>query len=703
MSNTAQERAQPLRDAILVLGMHRSGTSLFTRVVSLMGADLPSQLLPANSFNEMGYWESEELNRIHDELLASVSQAWDQLLKFPESWHKTEAAEPFRERLLEALRRDFQGSSLFVIKDPRISVVAPLWLDILALFDARPRCVICVRNPMEVVSSLAQRNQFSPQKSMLLWLRYMLEAERHTRHLPRCFVSYDDVLKDWRGVVERITRSTGVHWPRAIEDAAPDIEGIVLEEKRHHRAVDGALEGDSSISVWIKKVYAAFLAASRDSESGLASICEQVRVAFEEADLLYAPLVAEHHRATWEAWHLRKANEAAKLTGKQHEENIERLSSHLEQSQAAREQSTVLVKQLERSLAEQKTDNARLLEDLVAQRSKLSHLHSQLAASEKALELAEARLESLERSAVPGGVSSGLAAGAQSSGVTPAFHTDPSTAPSPAAAIGVRGSLHTFVSRMQRRRRQLQTRIIPSSLAGIAARIDAIERSGLFDKEFYAKQLNGTAPADLIRHYLTTGARDDLNPHWLFNTRYYREANPSENMQQINPLIHFLVLGNREKRNPHPMFDMRYYLHVNPDVASSGVNPVKHFLAGGWKERRNPNRLFDIDYYLRIYTDVAAAGLSPAMHYIFWGQYEGRDPGPLFSTSYYRQLTPECGDLKIDPLSHYLWRGISQGRTPLSPEKLAAPLAFERPIFLRGTGVRSDRDTRRAALAAVAM
>ena len=47
------------RRAVIVLGMHRSGTSALTRVISLLGADLPSSLMPANLSNEAGFFEFE--------------------------------------------------------------------------------------------------------------------------------------------------------------------------------------------------------------------------------------------------------------------------------------------------------------------------------------------------------------------------------------------------------------------------------------------------------------------------------------------------------------------------------------------------------------------------------------------------------------------------------------------------------------------
>ena len=58
--------------AILILGMHRSGTSALTRVLNLLGAALANRLVRAASDNEPGFWESLDLNEIHEEALAAL-------------------------------------------------------------------------------------------------------------------------------------------------------------------------------------------------------------------------------------------------------------------------------------------------------------------------------------------------------------------------------------------------------------------------------------------------------------------------------------------------------------------------------------------------------------------------------------------------------------------------------------------------------
>jgi len=81
------------RQALVILGMHRSGTSALTRVLSLLGADLPSRLLEPRPDAVRGYWESADLVDIHDRLLKATGLAWDGVLPIPDSWWHSDAVQ----------------------------------------------------------------------------------------------------------------------------------------------------------------------------------------------------------------------------------------------------------------------------------------------------------------------------------------------------------------------------------------------------------------------------------------------------------------------------------------------------------------------------------------------------------------------------------------------------------------------------------
>jgi hypothetical protein len=64
------------RTCIVVLGMHRSGTSALTRVLSILGAALPRHVMSPGPSNETGHWEPQKLVDFHDEVLAELDSAW---------------------------------------------------------------------------------------------------------------------------------------------------------------------------------------------------------------------------------------------------------------------------------------------------------------------------------------------------------------------------------------------------------------------------------------------------------------------------------------------------------------------------------------------------------------------------------------------------------------------------------------------------
>jgi hypothetical protein len=67
---------QTSRVAVVVLGMHRSGTSALARLFSLLGCALPSHLLGANDTQVHGHWESDAIRAFNDEVLAAGMIGW---------------------------------------------------------------------------------------------------------------------------------------------------------------------------------------------------------------------------------------------------------------------------------------------------------------------------------------------------------------------------------------------------------------------------------------------------------------------------------------------------------------------------------------------------------------------------------------------------------------------------------------------------
>lgn len=227
--------------AILMLGMHRSGTSVSTRVVSLLGADLGSGFLPPAADNPVGFWEHLGAHEIHERLLQALGREWHDVSEMPEGWLDHPATLVAIEELAALCRREFAESPLWAVKDPRMCRLVPVWLAALERLGVRATAAFVVRPPDEVAASLKTRDGWEEGHSHLMWVQHLLEAEQATRGIPRTMISYDRLMSDWRGAMQDTARDLQLQWPVAIADAAAKIDEFIDPSGfRHHRGRSGA-------------------------------------------------------------------------------------------------------------------------------------------------------------------------------------------------------------------------------------------------------------------------------------------------------------------------------------------------------------------------------------------------------------------------------------------------------------------------------
>ncbi|HET7328286.1 MAG TPA: hypothetical protein VFJ14_13490 [Nocardioidaceae bacterium] len=221
-------------------GMHRSGTSAITRVVSLLGAALPDQLIEPRDDNERGFWEGRSVVDLDRRVLERFGSWWG-------GWDRIDPQQLLvLTRMVESARRlvrdEFAHADLIVLKDPRISRLLPLWTRALEQEGFRCVHIVALRHPGAVAGSLARRNGLEPKAATLSWLAHSLDAELHTRTQPRVVVSFENLLRDWRSEVDRISRALAVEWPQAPDDIA-DAVGEFIEPGLVHESPASTLKG----------------------------------------------------------------------------------------------------------------------------------------------------------------------------------------------------------------------------------------------------------------------------------------------------------------------------------------------------------------------------------------------------------------------------------------------------------------------------
>ena len=264
--------------------MHRSGTAALTRTLSLLGFDLPKTLMGVKYGNKLAHWESRVVMALNDEIFASLGSAWYDWRAFKPRWDASPNLEEFRQRAKTTLESEFGNSRMFVLKDPRFCRLLGLWAEAIEAFGALPLIVSPIRNPLEVAASLETRNGMDPSIAQLLWLRHVLDGELASRNMRRCYVRYDDLLEDWRAVVDKLGNDFGVAWPERSREVEREIEAFLSPVHRHHVNKDEDVFRNPDLSQWIKSSFEILSRwASGELRKSDTADLDGIRAAFDEA------------------------------------------------------------------------------------------------------------------------------------------------------------------------------------------------------------------------------------------------------------------------------------------------------------------------------------------------------------------------------------------------------------------------------------
>lgn len=230
------------REVVIVLGMHRSGTSLLANVLHLLGVDMLDQPTYASAKNQTGFWERQDIVALHDEILGVLNVPIGSpahAIPFAPGWWRSVEIKPQKKKLrdlvaghLEQVRRPWG------FKDPRTCRLLPLWGEILEELDVSPRFVWAVRHPAESSLSMSLKNpQHRPipvPQSEVMWLAYNYDILRYVgRHWP-IIVPYDAWFDDAMALAHDLGRELDLIWQGSDHELDAALSALIHREHRHH-------------------------------------------------------------------------------------------------------------------------------------------------------------------------------------------------------------------------------------------------------------------------------------------------------------------------------------------------------------------------------------------------------------------------------------------------------------------------------------
>jgi hypothetical protein len=620
---------------ILVLGMHRSGTSACTRVLNMLGCALSDQLIGVGEGNENGHWEALEAVSLNEEMLASAGSSHEDWGPINPDWRESAIRSQMVERASAVIKDHARLGPLFALKDPRMCRLGDVWIEAAIAADVDPLVLVMLRNPLEVTGSLEARDLMATGYAELLWLRHVLDAEHFSRGNARVFFRYDQLLSNWQGLITKCKNGLGVALPRNSPKVHAEISQFLSQSHRHHHADPAMALNDPTRSPWLREAFGIMLRWSESGEDAADyPALDEMRAELDRSYEVFAQLLMSRDMtgeaasgkrlrdqislleqgSAHQAEALMHAAEAAEgeRAAAYHREAELAAALHQAQTHLGEAQAAIAAEQQARREADQR--HAEALNALQDQQLRNAELTGQLASLQSAIlqrqeELAQLLAQFREAEAFR------LRAeleGEREREQRLALEHDITAANDQIAA------LQQQLAQVQAAAGQ-HADALTADLAQLTlmlkAQEEAAEQAVSADSESRAEAQRLSEQVEQLTGAVSTAeAARTMNEHKL--------------AARFDELARLTAILTDESRRAEASDTQSLWLR---DVRrlEEGFPAWWVVMPASWRQRRTHQRywragLFDAAAYLALYPDVAAQGMDPIRHYILHGMAEGR-------------------------------------------------------------------------------
>ena len=212
---------------VVLLGMHRSGTSLTASILEALGVDFGSDFIPANESNPKGYFENAAITRAQirlNRLLNRRPFTAAGLVDYPEQCWQSRQALEFIDEAEMLVRKELERSSgIWGFKDPHTIKLLPLWEVVFERLGITPVYILAVRHPSEVAASAVKRDHIVPGHGELMWIDHNVAALYYSGFTISVVTDYAAWFSDPLSQARRIMKALGLEW----SDDDADLQAVL--------------------------------------------------------------------------------------------------------------------------------------------------------------------------------------------------------------------------------------------------------------------------------------------------------------------------------------------------------------------------------------------------------------------------------------------------------------------------------------------
>ncbi|HMQ08536.1 MAG TPA: sulfotransferase [Saprospiraceae bacterium] len=601
---------------IFVLGMHRSGTSMVTRLINMMGVYVGEDpiLVQSNKFNLKGYWERNDVISINKDLLNSNGFDWNILSGFKLENLIQNTVTRF-ENEAKALIKYLDKNKSWIIKDPRCSIIYPLWSKLLK----DPYTIIIYRNPFEVAMSLHLRDNMDVHYGLLLWGFYYLNIFQNTNSTPRYFVDYQEFLDNPIESTNKLytflnnSGTPGINFPEEFE-----IESFV-DEKLNKTKYDS---NNSNLPENIRSIIDSIWTSLKEHKKP-----ENLSLLLDEtSELLYS--IEKEYQSNYV--------------------NVQLFYNTGENIKFSENESIYKVVQLNTKKIEFEFDKPLQISKLrfdPANRSIVVRIIDVYIFNERGIKII------LKPSLWNGMIYDDNIFVFKSSDPAIEFGTDNIKNKKVIKIVfELEYLLQDSFSKdensylkgeeMEDHSVQIIPKLEGSSIQNSWSQLYQTDQLNINMmhpekkmEEFWEKlnsflndqqihTLNLENKIDNLNIYLKSVEEEVKFTNSILNASHYEKY---KRKKILNPKKLFIKWSREYKLIKNSgLFNEFFYLKNNHDVFLNGEDPLLHFILWGWKEGRDPSESFNVHGYLENYPDVKDGNLNPLLHYLMFGINEKR-------------------------------------------------------------------------------
>jgi len=666
-----------LKTAYFILGMHRSGTSALGGILFHFGLDFGSELTkPSAIENPKGFFENVYVQALDKKIFLESNSSWDDYT-FNIEKIGIEKKNIYIQEAKTIIETEYRYADQFVIKDPRICLLFPLWEEACRELGIEIKIILPYRNPLEVAESLKKRNGFSYEKSLLIWSYHFLLAEKYSRKYERLFLFFDDLLDETKKSLERLEAFTGL----TLNDIRLNEINDFLDKNTKHNNL--RLENfTKEIPLFLQKIIRLLQNKTFEDSDEL----DLIQKDFYYALNLFQPIEIRNIMNAFPQ--LEKEVEANKknivhLQELQNQLSIKKqivelqLKEQLDESnkykeiinilQNEKENLNTIIEEMYNSLKDKNKEILNALHNNEEEKKALSNslnivqeeknqkitqLEEELLIKDnKILDIKNIIVESLDN---------------RKTLLCRYFEEEKKQ----------RSNIQNFYrlkSKIDYKYKNANTLINFMPQLKVIKKIGKVQKNiqlintkfsripldfiAFFDEKNYLLQNADVKDAienkkftNALEHFIFFGFDEVFHGTRKLHHKLEFYSNENSNIEQFKLYLKECYLPLKVNLNePYyklnsyiyeletkdsnsiytlikksKLFDEEYYLKHNGDIKKSKINPLKHYILHGEKENRQPNEFFNPALYIDRYLDVKQSGISPLYHYVKYGKNEGR-------------------------------------------------------------------------------